>query len=333
MATYLIDCGPSSELVELGRRVVSYLGPEATLGRSHDLVYGGVDARPTSSDVFIGLTATGTPSPEAWVHPRSGARSRELAGSIHAELHRYGGGGALRTGDLSVLAPERHPPSAAACVVEVGDRMRHARDPRSLDDLAQAIANAARGARYGKRAAARALEGDTAIPPIMQPFADLLARARQDAAFRDRALTDPIAVLHELGVDVPHDLREAMTTHLRAALAPPVAAAQGWSRGLEAPSAEVHARPWGVVVELNSQATSDLANGANAVAGVLAIVTAACGGSGAIPCAVIAGVLSGYLWAMASVISLMNRGNGVVLTIPWIGLLPGALPVVIPTPR
>lgn len=54
------------------------------------------------------------------------------------------------------------------------------------------------------------------------------------------------------------------------------------------------------------------------------------------PCTAVAGILSGYLWAMASVVSLMNRGNGVYLTIPWTTFLPPPLAtpgLVIPTPR
>lgn len=338
MATYLIDCGPGSDLLELGRRVVSYLGPDAALGRSHDLVYGGVDARSSGADVFIGLASGGAAGTETWIHPRGGPRSRALADTLQSELWRYGGRGATRTGDLSVLAPERHLPSAAACVIEVDDRARHAREPQLIDGLAQAIASAARSARYGRGGAApaRGLEGEASAEAMMRPFADLLARARGDAAYRDRALADPIGALRELGVEVPQDLREAMASHLRNTLTGPVAQTQGWARGLEAPSASVYARPWGVVIELNSQAASDLANGANAVAGVLAMVAAACGGSGAVPCAAVTGVISGYLWAMASVVSLMNRGNGVYLTIPWTTFLPpplGTPGIVIPTPR
>jgi outer membrane lipoprotein SlyB len=84
---------------------------------------------------------------------------------------------------------------------------------------------------------------------------------------------------------------------------------------------------------LAPQATSDLSNGANAVAGVGAIIAAACGASSNVPCAAVAGIISGYLWAMASVISLMNRGNGVYLTIPWTSFLPLMPKIVIPTPR
>jgi hypothetical protein len=204
-----------------------------------------------------------------------------------------------------------------------------------MDGIAQALATAARSARYGKRAAlapVRAFEAD-AQSPMMQPFVDIVTRAGNDPGFRDRALTDPIGVLREAGIDAPPEVREAISTQLRSAINGPVSSGQAWSRGLEAPTADVYARPWGVVIELNSQAVTDLTNGANGIAGVLAIVAAACGASGAVPCAAVAGILGGALAVMSSVVALMNRGNGVVLTIPWTSFLPLTVPVVVPTPR
>jgi hypothetical protein len=340
MATYLIDCGPGGDLVELGRRVVSYLGPDAMLARTHDILYGGVDTRSSGADVFIGLQSTGTMATETWVHPRSGPRSRVLADSIQAEMWRYGARGGTRTGDLSALAPERHLPNAAACLVEVDDRVRHTREPRAIDEMAQVIANAARGARFGGRgAASAAARGFDAAPavenPLMQPFADLVARARTDSAYRERAHADPIAALRELGVEVPADIQDAMATHLRGAISGPAATTAGWARGLSA-AIEVNARPWGVVISLDSQTTSDLANGTNVVAGILTAIAGVCTATGNVPCAAVSAILSGYLWAMASLISLMNRGNGVYLTIPWTSFLPapfGTPGLVIPTPR
>jgi hypothetical protein len=209
----------------------------------------------------------------------------------------------------------------------------------AIDQMAQAIANAARGAKYGQRSAAtamvpaRAMTEDASSHPMAQPFNELITRARSDGAYRERAMNDPIGCLRELGVEVPNELHEAMSQHLRTAIGGGNATGQSWTRGLEAPHVTVNARPWGVVIELNSQATSDLSNGANAVAGIAAMITAACAGTGNVPCGVIAGIISGYLWTMASVISLMNRGNGVYLTIPWTSLLPMMPPVIIPTPR
>lgn len=335
MATYLIDCGPSGDLLELGRRVVSYLGPDAVLGRSNDLVYGGIDARASGAEVFIGIQASGAQGTETWVHPRGGPRSRALAESIQTEMVRFGGRGNTRTGDLSVLAPERHLPSAAACVIEVDDRVRHARDAHASDTLAQAIATAARSARYGRGSGrtARVFEVPAGADSMMRPFADLLERARTDAGFRERVLADPIAALREAGVTVPAEIGEGMSTQIRNALTGQVSTGQSWSRGLEAPTVDVHAEVYGVVIELNAQATSDLNNAANGVAGILGMVAAACGGTGNVPCGVVAGILAGYLAVMSSVVGLMNRGNGVRLTIPWTSFLPLMPPIVIPTPR
>lgn len=337
MPTYLVDCGPRADLRELGRRVVQYLGPDATLGRAEDSTYGAFAPRSGGADVFIGLHATGAAGTATWVHSRGGQRSRALADGVLAAVGRYGSRISARVGDVAALSPERHAPGAAACVIEVDDRMGVARDAIGVDVLARAIAQAAHGVQYGKRAApARAFTDESEVSPdhpMARPFQDLVTRARSDGAYRDRAMDDPIGCLRELGVEVPSELHEPMSQHLRTAIAGQVAGAQSWSRGLEAPTADVYARPWGVVIALNSQATSDLANGANAVAGVAAIVTAACGATSNVPCAAVAGIISGYLWAMASVISLMNRGNGVYLTIPWTSLLPAMPKVVIPTPR
>lgn len=335
MATYLIDCGPSGDLLELGRRVVSYLGPDAVLGRSNDLVYGGIDARSSGAEVFIGIQASGAQGTETWVHPRGGPRSRALAESIQTEMVRFGARGNTRTGDLSVLAPERHLPSAAACVIEVDDRVRLARDAHTSDTMAQAIAAAARSARFGRGSArtARVFEVPAGADALMRPFADLIERARTDSGYRERVLADPLAALREAGVMVPAEVGEGVSSQIRNALTGQVSTGQSWSRGLEAASADVHAEVYGVVIDLNAQATSDLNNAANGVAGVLAVISAACGGTGNVPCSAIAGILAGYLAIMSSVIGLMNRGNGVRLTIPWTSFLPLMPSIVIPTPR
>ncbi len=335
MATYLIDCGPNGDLLELGRRVVSYLGPDAVLGRSNDLVYGGIDARSSGAEVFIGIQASGAVGTETWVHPRGGPRSRALAETIQTEMVRFGGRGTTRTGDLSVLAPERHLPSAAACVIEVDDRVRHARDAHTSDTMAQAIAAAARSARYGRGSArmARVFEVPPAADAMMRPFADLMERARNDAAYRQQVIDNPIAALRDAGINVPAEVGEGMASQIRDALTGQVSTGQSWSRGLEAPTADVHAEIYGVVIDLNSQAATDLNNATNGVAGVLAIIAAACGGTGNVPCAAVAGILAGFLAIMSSVVGLMNRGNGVRLTIPWTSFLPLMPSIVIPTPR
>ena len=113
-------------------------------------------ARRGGADVFLSLHASGPGrTARAFAHERGSGRSHALAASLGRQLSGFGGAVA-GAGNLAVLAPDRHAPHTAACLLEVDDLSDVAgearlRDPRALDALARSIADALRrfGAGYG----------------------------------------------------------------------------------------------------------------------------------------------------------------------------------------
>ena len=93
-------------------------------------------------------------------------------------------------------------------------------------------------------------------------------------------------------------------------------------------------QPWGLVLELDENATQKVIAGINIAAGVLT-AAAAVSSTFAAPVAVVAGVYSGFLAVSAGVIGLVDQGNGIYLTLTWpqIAFIAFALPIPIPTPR
>jgi hypothetical protein len=89
---------------------------------------------------------------EAWVHPRAGGPSRQLASNILHELAQLGAGpGEVLRGDLAVLDPALFGAGAAACLVEAqlpSDSFGNPQVPRGaqIDAIAAAIARGIRGA-------------------------------------------------------------------------------------------------------------------------------------------------------------------------------------------
>jgi hypothetical protein len=77
---------------------------------------------------------------------------------------------------------------------------------------------------------------------------------------------------------------------------------------------------YGLRVSLSHQAASDVNNGLNIAAGITAAVAAGTSISGpAIP--VVVGIVSGFLWAFGATVSLMDRGKGVLLYVPWTSIV------------
>jgi hypothetical protein len=114
-------------------------------------------ARRDGADVFVSLHASGPGrTARAFAHERGSGRSHALAASLGRQLARFGGGAVADAGDLAVLAPDRHAPHTAACLLEVDDLSdaggeARLRDPHALDALGRSIADAIRrfGAGYG----------------------------------------------------------------------------------------------------------------------------------------------------------------------------------------
>lgn len=93
---------------------------------------------------------------------------------------------------------------------------------------------------------------------------------------------------------------------------------------------------WGLVLELDENATASVVNGINIAAGISAAITAVAAVTevGA-PVAILTGIFSGFCVAYGSTISMINNGNGVYLTLTWpqIALALIVPPIPVPTVR
>lgn len=160
--------------LELARRVVSFLGPDAALTRSRDenlsLHARASQAARLGARAFISIHANEGPSgsrgSEVWIHDRAGVESEKLGNALREVLAGctpgYGAGPTpVSRGPMAVLAPEVLG-ALPACLIEadyLSDPAGEARlrDPASLDTLGAAIAAGVR--RYlgaGAIAAAQA---------------------------------------------------------------------------------------------------------------------------------------------------------------------------------
>lgn len=103
-------------------------------------------ARELGAIAFVSIHAGGAEAgPEAWIHPRAALASRLLGARVASAIAP--GVPVLLQGPLAVLAPDRHAPGCASCLVELGplcDPTSEARllDPRHRDRLAEAITRA-----------------------------------------------------------------------------------------------------------------------------------------------------------------------------------------------
>ncbi len=96
----------------------------------------------------------------------------------------------------------------------------------------------------------------------------------------------------------------------------------------------LEAKWWGVNVYLSHQATSDASNGLS-VAGALSAAIAVTSIPSGIAAAIM-GLVSAALWGLASTVSVIDRGNGIRLSLPWTDLLSYSAfvpPVIIPWPQ
>jgi len=144
----------------LARSVARYLGG-AQLTRDGDLNLPLGErierARHGGADVFLSVHASSPGrTARAFAHERGSRRSHALAASLSRQLSGFGGGAIADRGDLAVLAPDRHAPHTAACLLEIDDVAdaggeARLRDPRAVDALGRSIADAIRhfGASFG----------------------------------------------------------------------------------------------------------------------------------------------------------------------------------------
>ena len=93
-------------------------------------------------------------------------------------------------------------------------------------------------------------------------------------------------------------------------------------------------QPWGLVLELDENATQKVIAGISIASGILT-AAAAVSSAFAPPVAIVAGAYSGFLAVSAGVIGLVDQGNGIYLTLTWpqIAFIAFAFPIPIPTPR
>ena len=139
----------------MAQRLASSLGNEARLTRDGDenrsLAERIAVARAAQAGVFISLHAhpAGSGSSAAWVHTAANEPSQALAAAIQQELDGMPAAVIeVRRGDLAVLAPDRHLPDTAACLVEL-----EVATQGDADRLGQAVTRALQrhAGRYGQR--------------------------------------------------------------------------------------------------------------------------------------------------------------------------------------
>ncbi|WP_125728027.1 hypothetical protein [Kibdelosporangium aridum] len=99
--------------------------------------------------------------------------------------------------------------------------------------------------------------------------------------------------------------------------------------------AQVSANVWGIVVELDDAETKKVQEGTgNAGAAGPVIATACAAANVAAPiCAAVGAIIVAYFEAQSWLISQVNTGCGVYLTLPWVAIYSGQIYAVIPTTR
>jgi V8-like Glu-specific endopeptidase len=153
-----------------------HLGPGANLTRSYrgnpSLRERAALARTGGVRTFLSVHANGGGAgqrgSQAYVHPRAGGRSLQLARAVQRALGGLGlPAPEVSRAEMAVLDPDAVGDDVAACLVEVdylGDAAGERRlgDARAIEDIARALAWAvdetSGASRYGRRAAARPLD-------------------------------------------------------------------------------------------------------------------------------------------------------------------------------
>lgn len=208
--------------------------------------------------------------------------------------------------------------------------------------------------------------GTISIQSYVRPWQEVLEKAQKDPSFRQQLLNNTINVMQDFGIKVDQPdfiglveslirrivlhpgFDQAQPGRVAAAVTMPYAIgeevfqaslpAQPDERLLTADNyITCDARPWGLVFTLSNQAVSDLAAGYGIAAGIAAAAAAVLGGAGQPAPAAVAALVSAFLAISAGVVTLMNRGKGVYLTVPWTSFSPlppplGTPGLVIPTP-
>lgn len=136
--------------LQLARSIAANLGPSVRtrLTRDRDvnptLAERASLARAAGASVFLSLHTGGRG--EAWVHPRAGGSSRDLAWMLQRELSLDSGrgGGGVKAADLALLRPEAVGMTAAACLLELEDEGSSGdlHGGPGVDGLGRAIARA-----------------------------------------------------------------------------------------------------------------------------------------------------------------------------------------------
>jgi hypothetical protein len=153
-----------------------------------------------------------------------------------------------------------------------------------------------------------------------------------------RLITDPEGLLKELGIEVEDQFKEVVIAGLKEAVHTALKANVAMKKRGALRSASNNqdgitfsSQPWGLVLELDAEATTKVVDGVNLSGSVLA---AAAAFSDVLPHSVstVANIYSSYMAAYSAVIGLVNTGNGVSLTLTWpqITLIPIAAPVPVP---
>lgn len=163
---------------------------------------------------------------------------------------------------------------------------------------------------------------------------------RSDTKELQDILKNPMKVIEEIGFDVNDEYRTTVEENLKHVAFEKVSQTDSKispSTGRNIVSTDgisFSAQPWGLVLELDNQVTQSIVNGVSIVAGIAAAITSVATAFAA-PAGIVAGVFSAYCALYATVLKIVNQGNGVYLTLTWpqIALITIFPPVPVPTTR
>ncbi len=177
----------------------------------------------------------------------------------------------------------------------------------------------------------------------------VLQKAMNDPVYKRTVMTNPIEVLKKAGIAIPEVQYPVVVKLVEFILTNPMPAGSIARRDPgDSSYISADANWYGLTIHLSHQAVADADSGLNVIAGINAAAAAALTGFsntliliGTLTgpqLAIVIGVISGYLWALGSMLGLMDRGNGVDLVVPWTSFSPALPPLgtaglVIPVPR
>lgn len=174
-----------------------------------------------------------------------------------------------------------------------------------------------------------------------------IEKQKELAAFFDNAnakelqnmLKNPMELIRTIGFQVNEEFAKAIEANLQHVAYEKMCDIDAqvkplMGRGASRDGVSFSAQPWGLVLEIDHATTEKVIAGVS-IASSIATAISSVASSFAAPAAVVAGVFSAFLAVSAVIISKVDQGNGIYLTLTWpqIALIAIFPPVPVPTTR